>query len=250
VSLRVLGTPEEARDATRAGVRRLLALTISSPVKHVVGRLPNTDKLALAHNPYGSVPALLEDCVDAALDLLVDRHGGVPADRAAFDTLRERVRADLPETAYDVVRATATVLALAHDVTTRVSGAASPAVAATWDDVRSQVTALVRPGFVTAAGAERLRDLARYLTAVQRRLDALPGSSVRDAESTARVAAVTKEHDAWLAAMRPARRRDPAVRAVRWMLEELRVSLFAQQLGTAYPVSEQRIYRAMDALDG
>ena len=107
----------------------------------------------------------------------------------------------------------------------------------------------MHPGFVTATGVDRLPHLLRYLTAVQRRLDALPGSAVRDREQSARVEHVEQEHATWLAGLRPEQRDDPDVREVRWMLEELRVSLFAQQLGTPYPVSEKRIYRAMDAAD-
>jgi ATP-dependent helicase HrpA len=73
VALQVLGSAEDARRATRLGVRRLLALTVPSPVRHVVSRLDARQKLALGHSPYPSVPDLLADCVDAAVDLLVER---------------------------------------------------------------------------------------------------------------------------------------------------------------------------------
>ncbi len=249
VALRVLGSEREAQAATWAGVRRLLALTVPSPLKGVVGRLDNASKLALGHNPNGSVPALLDDCVTAALDALLARHGGPPRDADGFERLRAAVRAELPETTYDVVVGVARILALTHELSARVSGTAPPAVLPAWLDVRAQLARLVHPGFVTATGVDRLPHLLRYLTAVQRRLDALPGSAVRDREQSARVEHVEQEHAAWLAGLRPEQRDDPDVRAVRWMLEELRVSLFAQQLGTPYPVSEKRIYRAMDAAD-
>ncbi len=76
VALRVLGSEREAVGATQAGVRRLLALTVPSPLKGVVGRLDNPSKLALGHNPHGSVPALLDDCLTAALDSLIERTAG------------------------------------------------------------------------------------------------------------------------------------------------------------------------------
>jgi ATP-dependent helicase HrpA len=249
VALRVLGSRPEADRATHDGVRRLLALTLPSPLKGVVGRLDNPTKLALGHNPDGSVPALLADCVTAALDALMARHGELPGDDAGFARLQAAVRAELPDTTYGVVVAVARVLATAHDVSARVTGTAAPAVLPAWLDIRSQLARLVHPGFVTATGAARLRDLQRYLTAVQRRLDALTAPG-RDAERMARVQAVEQEHAAWLAGLRPDRRSAPDVQAVRWMLEELRVSLFAQQLGTPAPISEKRIYRAMDAADG
>ena len=249
VALRVLGSPAEAGAATRAGVRRLLALTVPSPVKPVVGRLDNASKLALGNNPYGSVPALLDDCVHAALDVLLDRHGGPPADQAGFERLRDAVRAELPETTYDVVSTVARVLAAAHDVLTRAGGSAAPAMLPSLLDVRAHVERLVHPGFVSESGATRLRDVVRYLTAEQRRLDVLATAPGRDRERLARVEQAERDHAAWLGRLRPEHRDDPEVLAVRWMLEELRVSVFAQQLGTPYPVSEKRIYRAMDSLD-
>jgi ATP-dependent helicase HrpA len=114
--------------------------------------------------------------------------------------------------------------------------------------VRAHVVRLVRPGFVTDDGIERLADVERYLRADSRRLEVLAAAPARDRERLARVAQVEQEHEAWLAGLRPERRDDDAVRSVRWMLEELRVSVFAQQLGTPNPVSEKRIRRAMDAV--
>jgi ATP-dependent helicase HrpA len=250
VAVRVLGTAAEQERETWRGTRRLLTLTVPSPVKHIVGRLDNVSKLALGHNPHGSVPALLDDCVDAAIDALMSAHGGPVRDRAAFDRLRDAVRAGLPDTAYDTVVTAAAVLAVAHDVSVRVSGSALPAVLPAYADVREQVARLVTPGFVARTGRARLSDLRRYLRAVQVRLDALPHGAARDQARLAEVQVVQDEVDAWLQQLPPARRDEPAVRAVPWMVEELRVSLFAQQVGTPQPVSAKRIYKAMDALDG
>jgi ATP-dependent helicase HrpA len=247
VGLRVLGSPAEARAATRTGVRRLLALTVPSPVKGVVGRLDNPSKLALGDNPYGSVPALLDDCVTAALDQLLDRHGGPPVDEAGFERLREAVRADLPDTTYDVVRRVARVLTAASETARRAGGSTAAAALPSTLDVRAHVARLVRPGFVGTTGAGRLDDVLRYLPVDLRRLDLLSSAPGRDRERLGRVEQVEQEHARWLAGLRPERRDEPAVREVAWMLEELRVSVFAQQLGTPYPVSEKRIFRAMDA---
>ena len=96
----------------------------------------------------------------------------------------------------------------------------------------------------------RLADLPRYLAAIERRLDRLGQNPQRDRELQARVEQVRQEYDQMLAGLPPARRDDESVRRIRWMVEELRVNLFAQALGTPYPVSEQRIYRAMDEAEG
>ncbi|HET9945820.1 MAG TPA: DUF3418 domain-containing protein, partial [Actinomycetes bacterium] len=259
VALQVLGSADEARRAGRLGLRRLLTLTVSSPVKHVVSRLDARQKLALGHSAYPSVPDLLADCVDAAVDELVQRaaaaDGAAPVpdvrDEAAFDRLREVVRADLAETTHEVVVAVSDLLALAHELTTRASGSTAPATLPTVVDVREHVAGLTRRGFVSATGVARLGDLRRYLRADGVRLDSLPAGAARDRARLDEVQAVMAEVDKWLAGLPAARREDPfdaEVAAVRWMVEELRVSLFAQQLGTRHAVSAKRIYRAMDAV--
>ena len=122
----------------------------------------------------------------------------------------------------------------------------SPAMQPAAADIRAQLAGLVYPGFVTAAGVRRLPDLKRYLRGMLRRLEVLPLEPARDAAAMSRVAIMQAEHDAVRGRLSPERRDDQALQRVRWMLEELRVSLFAQRLGTAYAVSEQRIRRALD----
>jgi ATP-dependent helicase HrpA len=101
---------------------------------------------------------------------------------------------------------------------------------------------------VAATGRRRLGDLRRYLAAAAYRLDRLPGDTARDAIRMERVHTVEAELRTFLAGLAPGRREADEVRQLRWMVEELRVSLFAQSLGTPYPISEQRVYRAMDQL--
>nr|MCU0266931.1 DUF3418 domain-containing protein [Actinomycetes bacterium] len=153
-----------------------------------------------------------------------------------------------PERALAVVRAVERVLRAAQAVDAGLEQLRSPSVRAAHDDVRAQVDALVRPGFVAAVGAGRLDDVARYLRAAARRVDRLPHRPGRDADLMAEQHAVEDAYRAAVAALPPARRADPDVRAVRWLLEELRVGLFAQEVGTAVPVSATRVLRAVDAL--
>jgi ATP-dependent helicase HrpA len=107
---------------------------------------------------------------------------------------------------------------------------------------------LLHRGFVVTAGRRRLRDVVRYLRAMRHRLEKLPANAVRDALAMDTVAAVTAEYEQLRRAVPPTGAPDDPVTRVRWMLEELRVSLFAQQLGTPRPVSEQRIVKAIDAV--
>jgi ATP-dependent helicase HrpA len=114
--------------------------------------------------------------------------------------------------------------------------------------MRAQVHTLVRPGFVTATGLGRLRDVGRYLEGVRVRLDKLGDRPARDRELMATARAVEDDYAASVAALPRTRRGDPDVVEVRWLLEELRISFFAQMLGTARPVSAPRVRKALAAL--
>ncbi|WP_425566146.1 ATP-dependent RNA helicase HrpA [Polymorphospora rubra] len=250
VAVRVFETELEQRTAMRAGTRKLLRLTVASPVKFLQGRLSNEAKLALSRNPHRTVVDLIDDAAGAAVDHLVDAAGGPAWDAAGFAALRDRVRADLVDTVVEVIGRTQKVLSTAYAVEQRLGRTSSLTLVAALADIRAQLSALVHRGFITDTGYARLADLPRYLTAIERRLDRLPQNPQRDRDQQARIDQVRKEYDEMLAALPPSRRADADVRDIRWMIEELRVNVFAQALGTPYPVSEQRIYRAMDQAEG
>ncbi|MFD0821143.1 ATP-dependent RNA helicase HrpA, partial [Micromonospora zhanjiangensis] len=250
VGVRVFETEAEQQAAMRAGTRRLILLTVPSPAKFLQGRLSNTEKLALSRNPHRNVLDLLDDAAGAAVDKLVAEAGGPAWDAEGFAALLDRVRADQADTVVQVVDRVRQVLASAYAVEQRLGRTTSLTLVAALADIRRQLGELVYRGFVTESGWTALGDLPRYLAAIERRLDRLPGNPQRDREQQARVEQVRAEYDQMLAALPPNRRGDDAVRQIRWMIEELRVNLFAQALGTPYPVSEQRIYRAMDQAEG
>ncbi|TYB38684.1 ATP-dependent RNA helicase HrpA [Micromonospora sp. AP08] len=250
VGVKVFDSPAEQEAAHWAGTRRLLRLTVPSPAKFLQGRLSNEAKLALSRNPHGGVPALIEDAAGAAIDKLMADAGGPAWDAEGFAALRDRVRADLVDTVVEVMGRVRQVLAAAYAVEQRLGATRNLAVVAALADIRNQLGGLVHKGFITEAGYARLPDLLRYLTAIERRLDRLPGNPQRDKQQQDRIAVVQKEYQDLLAALPPAKRQSTAARQIRWMIEELRVNVFAQALGTPYPVSEQRIYRAMDEAEG
>jgi ATP-dependent helicase HrpA len=241
----VLESPEAQRAAMAAGLRRLLMLQLPSPLAWVRRQLDNRTKLALGHNPHGSVEALLEDCHAAAVDALVGRAGGPVWDEPAYDRLREQVRADLHDTTLEVVRTVGHVLAAAHDLRLRVDRTTTPALRPVVDDVRAQLDSLVHRGFVTVTGAERLPDLVRYLGAVEHRLERAPGALGRDLEHMERIQVLEDALDARLEAVPTGVRVPEALEEAHWLLQELRVSAFAQQLGTRVPVSEKRVRRVI-----
>ncbi|MDG4831424.1 ATP-dependent RNA helicase HrpA [Solwaraspora sp. WMMD1047] len=249
VAVRVFDSEAEQRQAMWAGTRRLLRLTLPSPAKFVSGRLTNAEKLALSRNPHQSVLDLLDDAAGAAVDKLMAEAGGPAWDEAGFAALREKVRAGLVETAVEVVDRVRRTLAVAYQVEQRLGRTTDLALVAALADIRGQLSALVHRGFITEVGYARLADLPRYLAAIERRLDRLPTNPQRDREQQARIEQVQQEYADLVAGLPPARRADDAVRQLRWMIEELRVNVFAQALGTPYPVSEQRIYRVMDEVE-
>jgi ATP-dependent helicase HrpA len=235
VALRVLPSPSPS--VHHAGVRRLLLLACPSPVKAVSGRLNNRAKLTLAANPHGSLTVLMEDAVAAAVDALVPTD---PRTEAEFEELLTVVRAGLPEQTLMVLKGVEEVLGLAAEVDAVLATVVHPSAAAAVADVRAQRDALVHKGFVTLVGAGRLADVARYLRGALVRLDKLPRDAARDASLMAGVHDVQAE---WSRLPE-----GPDRDRIRWMIEELRVSLFAQTLKAKGPISVQRVYRALDDL--
>jgi ATP-dependent helicase HrpA len=246
VAVRVLATEADQRRAMPFGIRRLLLLDLPSPVRAVVRRLDGPTKLALSHSPYSAVPALLDDAVAAAVDEIVAGNGALPQDAVAYRRLRDVVRAHLEDTTVAVVRRTGEVLAHAHEVALRIHALDDGSLVR--EDLEVQLQGLVHDGFVSHVGSRRLPDLVRYLRAMARRLDVLAADPAKDARRMAEVHALDDAFLDVVDGMTAQRRSDPDVHEVRWMLEELRVSVFAQQLGTAGPVSAARVRKALSAL--
>ncbi|MEV6110210.1 ATP-dependent RNA helicase HrpA [Streptomyces sp. NPDC051940] len=249
VAVRLFDTEAEQAEAMWRGTRRLILLSIpANPAKYANDKLSNVAKLALSRSPHGGVQPLFEDCVTAAADRLIERHGGPAWDEEGFRKLYDAVRADLVDATMAAIRQVQEVLAAWHAAEGRLRTLKSPVLLESLQDVRDQLAWLIKPGFVTAHGVGRLPDLMRYLIAADRRLQQLPTNVERDRSRMAKVKEMNDEY-LWLLEQQPAGRPVPqAVKDVRWMIEELRVSYFAHALGTAYPISDKRIVKAVDAL--
>ncbi|CAL9475574.1 ATP-dependent RNA helicase HrpA [Streptomyces sp. enrichment culture] len=248
VAVRLFDTEAEQARAMWRGTRKLIMLNIPvNPAKFASDRLTNQQKLALSRNPHGSVQALFEDCATAAADRLIADRGGPAWDEASYRKLYDEVRADLVELTVRTVDQVQQILAAWQACERRLKATNSLALVANVQDVREQLAALMPPGFVTATGLRRLPDLMRYLVAVDRRLQQMPTSVQRDTTRMEKVHEMRDEY-AWLLEQFPKGRPVPQeVLDIRWMIEELRVSYFAHALGTAYPVSDKRIVKAIDA---
>ncbi|MEV2252468.1 ATP-dependent RNA helicase HrpA [Streptomyces sp. NPDC050147] len=249
VSVRLFDTEAEQQQAMWKGTRRLILRNIPvNPAKFASDKLTNAQKIALSANPHGSIQALFADCAMAAADKLIGDFGGPAWDEESYRKLYEKVRAEIVDTTVRTVGQVQQVLAAWQACERRLKSTKSPTLLANLADVRAQLDALIGPGFVTATGIRRLSDLMRYMVAADRRLQQMPTNVQRD---TARMEKVHEMQDeyAWLLEQLPRGRPVPQeVRDIRWMLEELRVSYFAHALGTAYPVSDKRIVKAIDAV--
>ncbi|MFF3990294.1 ATP-dependent RNA helicase HrpA [Streptomyces sp. NPDC001797] len=247
VSVRLFDTEEEQTEAMWKGTRRLILRNIPvNPAKFASEKLTNAQKLALSANPHGTIQALFDDCAMAAADKLIADFGGPVWDEESYRKLYDKVRAEIVDTTVRTVGQVQQVLAAWQACERRLKAVRSPALLANLTDVRKQLDALVKPGFVTWAGIRRLPDLMRYLVAADRRLQQMPTNVQRDTTRMEKVHEMQDEY-AWLLEQLPKGRPVPQqVLDIRWMLEELRVSYFAHALGTAYPVSDKRIVKAID----
>ena len=246
VGVRVLETPEAQATAMHAGTRKLLALNVPSPIRQVQGQLGNAAQLALATAPHGSPRAVLEDATVAALEALMAEAGGPAWDEAGFARLRDHVAGNLAETTARAVRQVVAILDAARDVERRLEPLArAPALAPAREDVERQLRRLVHPGFVAATGVRRLPDVERYLRAAARRLERLPNAPAPDLDRMRGVHELEREYEARIGSWPPGRPLPAALREVPWLLEELRVSHFAQSLGTRGQVSAKRIRKVI-----
>jgi ATP-dependent helicase HrpA len=246
VALRLLETEDEQAAAMWAGTRRLLLDAVPSPVRFVLGRQTNQAKLTLSRYRHGSATELFADCLAAAADDLIAANGGPSWDEPGFQRLLEAFRSELADVTLDVVTRVERILAVVGEVEGRLATMANPAFAPAVVDLRIQLDDLIYPGWVAATGRRRLPDVLRYVRAMVQRLDRLPGDLAADADRMGRVARLTT---AWreLTDLPPgARPPAEALADIRWLLEELRVSYYAQTLGTARPVSERRVLRAIE----
>ncbi|MFB7593234.1 ATP-dependent RNA helicase HrpA [Streptomyces sp. NPDC056160] len=248
VSVRLFDTEAEQAEAMWKGTRRLILRNIPvNPAKFASEKLTNQQKIGLSANPHGSVQALFDDCATAAADRLIADFGGPAWDEESYRKLYDKVRSEIVDLTVRTVGQVQQVLAAWQACERRLKAVRSPALLANLTDVRQQLDALVRPGFVTEAGIRRLPDLMRYLVAADRRLQQMPTNVQRDTTRMEKVLEMRDEY-AWLLEQMPQGRPVPQqVRDIRWMIEELRVSYFAHALGTAYPVSDKRIVKAIDA---
>ncbi|MGU3230595.1 ATP-dependent RNA helicase HrpA [Vibrio cholerae] len=247
VEIKLFETEQEQLGAMRAGQRRLILLNVPSPIKYLHANLPNKSKLGLYFNPYGKVLDLIDDCIACGVDKLIEERGGMVWEPQAFEALKEHVRAELGDTVVEIAKQVETILTTAYNINKRLKGKVDFTMAFALSDVKAQIEGLIFSGFATECGWKRLPDILRYMRAIERRMEKLPVDPNKDRLHMLKIESVANKYKELLNKIPKGMAIPDNVREIRWMLEELRVSYFAQQLGTPYPVSDKRIINAIEA---
>ncbi|HHU4156871.1 TPA: ATP-dependent RNA helicase HrpA [Haemophilus influenzae] len=241
VGIKLFETEFEQAVAMQQGLRRLLLLNVPSPIKYLHEELPNKAKLGLYFTPFGRVLDLIDDCIACAVDKLITDFGGFVWDEAGFEKLRDFVRENLNEVTVDIAQKVEQLLTLTYQLNQRLKGKMDFTMAFALSDMKSQISGLIYQGFVQKSGYARLLDLLRYLQAIDKRMDKLAQDVNRDRAAMLRVEQVQQAYQQLLAKLPKSKPISDEVAEIRYMIEELRVSLFAQQLGTKYQISDKRI---------
>jgi ATP-dependent helicase HrpA len=246
VGLGIFGSRDEADARHRLGVRRLLLLTVPpGNAGDPTAGLGNADKLSLAGSPYPTVAELLEDLRAAVLTDVVDAHPPVRSPEE-YDALVVAGAAALAERTGPVLTDLLRLLADWRETERMLSGRAELVTLAALQDMGAQLARLMGRGFLGEAGADRLRRYPTYLAGIRRRRERLDEQVARDRQLMDQVLGLQEAWRHHVEALPEGRPPGARLRQARWMLEEYRVSLWAQQLGTDAPVSDQRIRRLLD----
>ena len=249
VDIVLVDEADKARAEHQRGVNVLIRNAMPSPLSYLQSKLPNKAKLGLYFNPFGQIKALIDDCILAGIDDLtrgfMQEHNSEIRDADTFKACLDVVRAEINDVVLDIAKQVEEGLTLAHQCQKQMKGNVPLNMVSALGDVKQHLGTLVYPGFVTDLGRQRLSDWNRYIKGLARRLEKLPIDPNKDRMNQH---TVEKAEAAYKKACNkfPADKVPAELGEIRWMIEELRVSLFAQQLGTAYPVSAKRVLNALE----
>jgi ATP-dependent helicase HrpA len=241
--LEVFDDPTVAERTHRIGLRRLFALQLKDQLKYIEKNIPGLQQMGMQFMPLGSQEELREQIIYKALDIAC-LQDPLPADAAAFTKRKDEGKSRLTLLVNEIARLLAQVLTEFHGLPKKLQGT-PPAVAA---DMQEQLRGLVYKRFLADTDYKQLAHFPRYLKAMNIRLEKMRGDPARDAKLMA------EWHQAAQPYLRVAKDRqagkntDPKMTEYRWMLEELRVSLFAQELRTPMPISSKRLQKMWESM--
>ncbi|KAA0091082.1 ATP-dependent RNA helicase HrpA [Paraburkholderia sp. T12-10] len=239
----VFDSPEEAARIHRAGLRRLFALQLREPIKYLEKNLPGLREMAMQFMPLGTQEALRDQLIDTALDRAC-LQDPLPDDDTSFHTRRDEGRGRLSLLAQEIARLVGQILTEYAAVTKKLAQAKP--FAAAYADMQQQLQGLIGKRFVVDTPYSQLAHFPRYLKAITQRIDKLKADPTRDARSFAEMQPLLQQYQRAQSARGGVT--DGRLTEFRWLLEELRVSLFAQELRTPMPVSVKRLHKVWESM--
>ncbi|HVE48245.1 MAG TPA: ATP-dependent RNA helicase HrpA [Casimicrobiaceae bacterium] len=248
VSLALLDTAEAAEAATRKGVVGLIRLALPEQAARVAKTPAAFTQASIVLRSAITLDRLSEDVLQAIYDRAFVGDDPLPRNQAAFDEQIKRARTRLPAVADSAFRLLAEIVSRYQALSQRL--AALPSAHARFAaDIRAQRDQLIHPGFFSATPWSQLAHIPRYLETLERRIAKFVERPDREARHAELLRELARRHAARAERNRLTGRSDPALERFRWLLEELKVSLFAQDLKTPYPVSIKRVEKAWSDLD-
>ena len=246
VSIELVDNQEEQQKLNKLGLRRLLMLNIPSPIKYLHEKLPNKSKLGLYFNSFGTVLMLIDDCIACAVDELIDKYNQNIQNQDQYQKLLDYTKTNINETVIDIAKQVESILTLHYNINKKLKGRVDLSLAFALSDIKRQLSNLVYKGFIADSGYKRLADVYRYLLAIEKRIEKLMGNVTKDRQSMNIIEEVENQYEKWVNSLPQIVRSKDSVINIRWMIEELRVNLFAQQLGTPYPISPKRVKQQIE----
>ncbi len=247
VNVRLYSNKDEAALEHVRGVRALIMKQLPSPISYLQAKLPNKAKLGLYFNPFGQIKMLIDDCIEAVIDDYIQRNALDIREKTQFDAVVKTLAGELNELVLEVAKQVEAGLTDAHGISKKLKGKVTFDMVSAFNDLKAHLSVLVYPGFITDFGVNRLKDWRRYIQGLAKRLEKLPVDPTKDRSHQLNIEKVNSRYQA-LKKSQPKGKQNPQLDEVRWMLEELRVSLYAQQLGTKVPISVKRIENYLDQL--
>ncbi|OCG08090.1 ATP-dependent RNA helicase HrpA [Gilliamella sp. wkB178] len=246
VSIKLMDNPQDQQRLSKLGIRRLLMLNIPSPIKYLHEKLPNKSKLGLYFNSFGTVLMLIDDCIACGIDHLIETYNQVIQDPTQYAKLLNYTKVHINETVVDIAKQVESILTLHFNINKKLKGRVDLSLAFALSDIKKQLNNLVYKGFVANTGYLKLHDIQRYLLGIEKRIEKLMLNTSKDRQLMAIVEDIENQYQNWLTSLPKNQRLRESVSNIRWMIEELRINLFAQQLGTPYPISAKRIKQQIE----
>ena len=247
LNVELLDDPKQASLKHTQGVTELIIKALPSPIKYLQQKLPNKSKLVMYFNPFGKVDELINDCIRA----VILQHVGaeVPRTEQDYNRVCDSLRADLNDLVLAVALKVEKILSIGHKVSKQIKGKVSLDMLQAQAYIGAHLDSLIYKGFISDAGVDKLDDLLRYVKAVEKRLEKIKVDGNKDRVNQIELDKLYELYDKMMDKIAKDQPIPEALREVYWMLEELKVSMFAQTLGTKYPVSGKRIKQALAEIE-